>query len=114
MMKFESVAKIGEFIKAMDFRPMEDRDDSFVIGKIISKGRMFANSRSNIDDDRPVIGARRYIGEGYTIECVFDTEGERVRREIGVPFEVGMTDWDDRVQYVSEGAYKRIIGMGGL
>ena len=106
MLKFESVAKVGEYIKAMDFRSFEDRDDSFVIGKVIEKGQLFVDCAFS---DRKV-----YLYDGYTIECVYDTEGDRVRREINVPFEVGMTDWDDRVQYVSEGAYKSIIGMGGL
>ena len=106
MLKFESVAKVGEYIKAMDFRSFEDRVDVFVIGKVIEKGQLFVDCAFS---DRKVP-----LYEGYTIECVFDTEGERVRREINVPFEVGMSDWDDRVQYVSEGAYKKIIGMGGL
>ena len=106
MLKFESVAKVGEYIKAMDFRSFEDRDDSFVIGKVIEKGQLFVDCAFS---DRKV-----YLYDGYTIECVYDTEGDRVRREINVPFEVGMSDWDNRVQYVSEGAYKSIIGMGGL
>ena len=106
MLKFEGVAKVGEFIKAMDFRPYEGHDDTFVIGKVIEKGHLYV--------DCAFSGRKIPLYKGYTIECVYDTEGERVRREINVPFEVGMVDWDDRVQYVSEGAYKKIIGMGGL
>ena len=105
MLKFESVAKVGQFIKAMDFRPMEDRDDSFVIGKIISKGRMFAKYCPTIEEN----DRQYYIGEGYTIECRYDTEGERVRREIHVPFEMsGFSEFDNRVQYVSDGAMRKI------
>tara|TARA_B100000497_G_scaffold67407_1_gene76023 strand:- start:615 stop:896 length:282 start_codon:yes stop_codon:yes gene_type:complete len=92
MLKFESVAKVGQFIKAMDFRPMEGREDSFVIGKILRED---------------------YRG-GFMIECRFDTEGQRVGAEVFVPFEMGFTEWDDRVQYVSDGAFNRIIGKGGL
>lgn len=92
MMKFESVAKVGEYIKAMDFRPMENRDDSFVIGKILRED---------------------YRG-GFMIECRFDTEGQRVGAEVFVPFEMSFMEWDDRVQYVSEGAFNSIIGKGGL
>lgn len=91
-MKFESVAKIGEFIKAMDFRPMEGREDSFVIGKILRED---------------------YRG-GFIVECRFDTEGQRVGEEVFVPFQMSFMEWDKRVQYVSEGAFKKIIGMGGL
>ena len=89
MLKFENVAKVGEFIKAMDFRPMEDRDDMFVIGKVL----------------------RYEIARcGFIIECKFDTEGQRVGDEVFVPFElVGFSEFDNRVQYVSEGAMREII-----
>ena len=92
MMKFESVAKVGDYIKAMDFMPREGVEDSFVIGKILRK-----DSRG-----------------GFVIECGFDTEGQRVGVEIFVPFEMSFMEWDERVQYVSEGAFRKIIGMGGL
>ena len=92
MLKFESIAKVGEFIKAMDFRPMEGREDSFVIGKILRED---------------------YRG-GFIVECRFDTEGQRVGAEVFVPFEMSFMEHDTRVQYVSEGAFKKIIGRGGL
>ena len=92
MLKFESVAKVGEYIKAMDFRPMENRDDSFVIGKILRED---------------------YRG-GFVIECRFDTEGQRVGEEVFVPFEMSFMEHDERAQYVSEGAFAKIIGRGGL
>lgn len=106
MLKFEGVAKVGQFIKAMDFRPCEGLDDQFVIGKVIEKGQLFV--------DCAFSGRKIPMYEGYTIECVYDTEGERAGREINVPFEVGMADWDRRVEYVSEESFKSIIGMGGL
>ena len=94
MLKFESVAKVGEYIKAMDFRPMEGRDDMFVIGKVLGYE----------------------IGRcGFIVECRFDTEGHRVGEQVFVPFEMaGFSEFDNRVQYVSEGAFQSIIGMGGL
>jgi len=91
-MKFENVAVSGEYIKAMDFRPREGVDDSYVIGKVLRK-----DSRG-----------------GFIIECGFDTEGQRVGAEIFVPFEMSFLEWDERVQYVSEGAYKKIKCIGGL
>lgn len=92
MMKFESVAKVGEYIKAMDFMSREGVEDSFVIGKILRK-----DSRG-----------------GFIVECRFDTEGQRVGAEVFVPFQMSFMEWDERVQYVSEGAFRKIIGMGGL
>ena len=94
MLKFENVAKVGEYIKAMDFRPREGVEDSFVIGKVLRH----APARC-----------------GYYIECGFDTEGQRVGEEVFVPFGLApFAEWDDRVQYVSEGAYKKIKCVGGL
>lgn len=106
MMKFEGVAKVGEFIKAMDFRPCEGLDDQFVIGKVIEKGTLYV--------DCALSGRKIPMYDGYRIECAYDTEGDRVGREINVPFEVAMVDWDRRVEYVSDGAFKSIVGMGGL
>jgi len=91
-MKFEKVAVSGEYIKAMDFRSREGVDDSYVIGQVLRK-----DSRG-----------------GFVIECGFDTEGMRVGKEVFVPFEMSFMEWDERVQYVSEGAYKKIKCVGGL
>jgi len=91
-MKFENVAVSGEYIKAMDFRPREGLEDSYVIGQVLRK-----DSRG-----------------GFVIECGFDTEGMRVGKEVFVPFEMSFMEWDERVQYVSEGAYKEIKCVGGL
>ena len=93
-MKFENIAVSGEYIKAMDFMPREGVDDSYVIGQVLRKDS--------------------YRG-GFVIECGFDTEGMRVGKGIFVPFELaGFAEWDDRVQYVTEGAYKKIKFVGGL
>ena len=92
MMKFESVAKVGEFVKAMDFMPREGVEDSFVIGKILRK-----DSRG-----------------GFIVKCKFDTEGQRVGEEVFVPFQMSFMEWDERVQYLSEGSFQKIVGIGGL
>lgn len=92
-MKFQNVAVSGEYIKAMDFMPREGVDDSYVIGQVLRK-----------DSHRG----------GFVIECGFDTEGMRVGKEVFVPFQMSFLEWDDRVQYVTEGAYKKIKCVGGL
>jgi hypothetical protein len=88
MLKFEGVAKVGQFIKAMDFRPREGQDDMFVIGKVL----------------------RYEIGRcGFIVECKFDTEGHRVGEEVFVPFEMaGFSEFDNRVQYVSDASFRLI------
>ena len=40
MLKFEALAKVGDTIKAFDFRPMSDRPDCYVVGKVIAKGNI--------------------------------------------------------------------------
>ena len=91
MLKFEGVAEVGEYIKAMDFRHYEDRPDSFIIGRVTEKGMV------------EPLGMY-----GYTIEVGYDTEGGRVGLTMHVPYQVGGVDWDDRVQYVSEASYQLI------
>ena len=92
MLKFEGVADVGEYIKAMDFRHYEDRDDMFVIGQVTAKGLI---EHLNMN--------------GYTIECGYDTEGGRVGVTMFIPYEVSPADWDDRVQYVTAEAYQSIV-----
>lgn len=92
MLKFESVAKIGESIKAFDFEPMPGRPDRYVIGPVVYKGEIH----------RPIHegGPKVYVGDGYVIECAFDTEGYRIGERIVVPFEMSLTDFDNRVEVV--------------
>jgi hypothetical protein len=91
MMKFENVAEIGDTIKAFDFMPMPDREDSFLIGRVIEKG-MVRNPESNVP-----------MFDGYTVEIVRSVTGDEKYDEfrkcdIGyIPFELFVADFDDRV-----------------
>ena len=86
MLKFESLASVGQSIKSYDFRGMTDM---YIVGKVIDKGMI----------QHPTLGVDMY--EGYTIEITEDsgkTEGGRVG-DIGyVPFETDFMEYDDRVQ----------------
>jgi hypothetical protein len=82
-LKFKDLAHVGDTIKAFDFPHMEDRADSFVIGKVISKGEF-----------------RGY--EAYTIMCSESVDHGRkdlcrVGQEVYVPFEVEPFEFDDRI-----------------
>ena len=92
MLKFETVANVGEKIRAFDFEPMPDRPDSFVTGVIVEKGPIFSKFEAN--------GPEYYICDGYTIECEFDTDERRVGEKIFVPFEMSLSDFDTRVEIV--------------
>lgn len=98
MLKFENVAEVGQIIKAFDFQPMTDRPDSYLIGEVIAKGPIYSKMPHH---DREV-----YVCDGYTvrvIESVTSSEmydSERVGAEMYVPFEMSITDFDNRVEVV--------------
>lgn len=91
MMKFENVAEIGDTIKAFDFMPMPDREDSYLIGKVLDKGTIL----------HPEFGFPYMTG--YTVEIVRSVTGDEKYDEfrkfdIGyIPFELFVADFDDRV-----------------
>ena len=37
MFKYEKTAKVGEYIKAYNFKPCPDRQDQFIVGKVVGK-----------------------------------------------------------------------------
>ena len=83
MLKYESVAEIGDVIKAFDFEPMADREECFLIGKVTAKGRT------------------EYGYDAFTVE-VLESPGFEVRvgATMYVPFESFM-DYDGRVTKVA-------------
>ena len=83
MLKFENVAKVGDSIKAYDFRPMEGRPDRFLVGKVTAKGKT------------PLGFA------GYTVTVTESTIPNRVGEEMFVPFGMVFDEWDDRVSKVA-------------
>lgn len=85
MLKFESVATIGDRIRAYDFEPLHGREDSFVEGRIL---------RTSAEQ-----GYKAFI-----IVCDFDSmdngKWTRVSHEIAVPMGTSM-DYDGRVTKIS-------------
>lgn len=88
MLKFENTAELGDIIRAYDFEPMPDRPDHYVTGRVIHKGPIFVD----------IEGTERYICDGYTMLCSYDTNGSREGVKVHVPFEMGFTDFDGRVE----------------
>lgn len=81
-MKFENTANIGDTIKAYDFVPRSDVPEYYLMGRILSKGRI-----------------SKFGFDGYTVEIV--GQGEHNRYTMGetayVPYEMGV-DFENRVQ----------------
>ena len=92
MLKFENTANVGDTIRAYDFRPMPDRPDTYVDGRVESKGSIFVE----IEEGRKV-----YVCDGYTIHCHYDTDGVREGIKIHIPFEIGgPSEFDNRVEVI--------------
>jgi len=89
-LKFENTAQVGDTIKALDFQPMEGRDDHFIVGRVIKKG----------DVVHPEFGVTMF--KGFHIEITgADREEDSRIGDIGfVPFEMDF-DFDNRVQVVA-------------
>lgn len=91
MYKFENTANVGDTIKAFDFKPMSDRPDMFMVGKVIDKGMI----------KHPVHGFDMYMG--YTIEITGQSEGNGY--DLGeiayVPFETDFMEYDERVELIA-------------
>lgn len=93
MLKFENTANIGDIIKAYDFKPMTDRPDCFLAGRVVAKGKMFQEFE----------GRKIYIGDGYTVEVLGGDEESREHRKgqtMYVPFEIDFMEFDERVSVV--------------
>ena len=90
MYKFENTAQIGDIIKAFDFQPMPDRDDYYLIGKVVDKGMI----------KHPVHGFDMYYG--YTVEIIGQNEdnGYTKGETAYVPYEIDFMEYDERVQLI--------------
>ena len=92
-MKFEHTADIGDVIKSYDFQPISNRDDSYIIGRVVDKGWIKA-------------AYQRYTG--YTVEVLQRVRlGEVVDVEPNercyTPFE-SFFDFDERITKVTDQA----------
>jgi hypothetical protein len=86
MLKFANIAKLGDTIRAYDFKPMLGREDCFVEGVV-----------KRIDTK---------LYDAFVIEVTKDSWSDakdpgRVGKEVLVPFEVSFMEFDARVMNLS-------------
>jgi len=86
MLKFANIAKLGDTIRAYDFKPMKGREDCFVEGVV-----------KRIDTK---------LYDAFVIEVTKDSWSDaqdpgRVGKEVFVPFEVSFMEFDARVMNLS-------------
>ena len=100
MLKFESLANVGDVIKAFDFMPRPGVcEDMFMTGIVTAKGPIYVDRDFGDGVIRNV-----YLCDGYTIKIIDadeDTREDRVGDTGYVPFEVSMMEYDERVQLVA-------------
>jgi hypothetical protein len=86
MLKFANIAKLGDTIRAYDFKPMLGREDCFVEGRVVK-----------IDNK----GYDCFVIE-VTKDSWSDAEDKgRVGKQVFVPFEVSFMEFDARVMNLS-------------
>lgn len=96
MLKFESIANVGDKIKAFDFQPIEGRKDQYLVGRVIEKGQMFVEHE----------GRNVYLCDGYKVFVIDSSTSsdkfdmKRIGTEMIIPFEMSMVDFDDRISVV--------------
>lgn len=83
MLKYETVAAIGDTIRAYDFKPMVEREDIFVEGPVV-----------DINDNGGY--------KAFVIRCSKDTSRmSRVGEYIYVPMETSFMEYDGRIMNLS-------------
>lgn len=96
MLKFENVANVGDVIKAFDFMPREGVDNSYLVGRVVKKGKMYNDQGWYVCD-----GYEVFVTNSCTGSDNFDFN--RIGTTAIVPFEVSMMEYDERISVV-EGA----------
>lgn len=92
-LKFEGVAKVGEVVRAYDFKPMSGREDCYVEGKIIGVTDKVGYKAYEIICGRDVFDGKR-SQEG--------DKGSRVGKIVFVPMEVSFMEYDARIINLSK------------
>ena len=87
MLKYANIAKVGDYIRAYDFKPLKGREDCFVEGRVV-----------RVDNK----GFDCYIIEVTKDSWAEGDETGRVGQEVLVPFQVSFMEYDGRVMNLSK------------
>lgn len=92
MLKFENVAKVGDYIRAYDFKPMRGRMDCYVEGDVLEITNEQGYKAFKIKVRNDVFGGEMQEEEGQT----------RNGKIVFVPMEVSFMEYDSRIMNLSE------------
>jgi len=89
MLKFQNAAKVGDTIRAYDFKPMVGRPDCFVEGRVLE-----------VDNDQNgfkafKIRVTKDVFDGKEFEERYN--GCRVGQTVFVPYQVSFMEYDARI-----------------
>ena len=93
MLKFQNIAKVGQTIRAYDFKPMIGRSDCFVEGKVLAIDDSQGYKAFRIRVTKDVFDNKEFTESGY---------GSRVTKEVFVPMQVSFMEYDARIINLSE------------
>ena len=93
MLKFENIDKVGQTIRAYDFKPMIGRSDCFVEGKVLAIDNSQGYKAFKIRVSKDVFDNKEFTESGY---------GSRVTKEVFVPMQVSFMEYDARIINLSE------------
>ena len=93
MLKFQNIAKVGQTIRAYDFKPMVGRNDCFVEGVVLAVDNSQGYKAFKIRVTKDVFDGKEFTQSGY---------GGRVTKEVFVPMEVSFMEYDARIINLSE------------
>lgn len=88
MMKFESVAKVGDYIRAYDFKPMKGRTDVFIEGTIEAVTNEPGYKAFKVKCERDFCGNDGDLKAG---------DFSRIGKTIFVPMQVSFMEYDARI-----------------
>jgi hypothetical protein len=89
MLKFENIAKVGDTIRAYDFKPCAGRDDAFIEGIVEDAN----NNEMGYKAFKVKVTADKFVGEIETVEF----EGNRVGMTFFVPHQTSFMEFDSRI-----------------
>jgi hypothetical protein len=93
MLKFENIAKVGDIIRAYDFKPCAGRDDAFIEGVVIDAD----NNESGFKSFKIEVTADKF--RKYETKA---NKKNRVGAIMYVPFETSFMEFDFRVINLSK------------
>ena len=87
MLKFETIAKSGDYIRAYDFKPMFGRNDCYVEGKVVAITEKPGYRAFEIIACTDVFDGKKKTG----------VRSSRINKTVYVPMEVSFMEYDARV-----------------